>query len=363
MMKKMTTLAAFACLVAATLFLSPSHAMEALSTASLDEQHSYRIDVLQVTDIEPFQEALDGFLKTLADNGMAEGRNLVVNRVKIDFDIEKGGFWDRVGVLFRIRDAAWRMAQSKPDLVLTIGTPATKYARGILEDAHVPVVFTAVANPLDAGCPSLVDCGGGMTGSTLYMDMADSLKIVHRFFPAVHRIGMVHTDDENGIAHVEAAKATARNFDLVVNSRQVNKQDSIVPSLKELLGQGSGVEMFAVPLDSYYGLRKFEPTIDLSDFSAEHQLPIVSFALFRMPGAVLYAGADFRTVGSLAAEQAGKILKRHVKPDILPVLHQDKPTVLIDPRRAAALHLAMPDSVLQAKVERGDGYWQIDPGK
>jgi putative tryptophan/tyrosine transport system substrate-binding protein len=367
MMKKASALAAsafLACSLFALLLCSFSaNAMEALSPNSLDEQHSYRVDVLQVTDIEPFQDALNGFLKALAEHDLIEGKNLIVNRVKIDFDIEKGGFWDRVGVLFRIRSEAYRIAQAKPDLVLTIGTPATKYARAILDDAHIPVVFTAVANPVDAGCPSLVDGGSGVTGATLYMDMADSLKIVRQLFPAVHKIGMVHTDDENGVANVEAAKSTAREFGVTVASREVNKRDSIVPSLKELFEQGNGVQMFAVPLDTYYGLRKFEPTIDLNEFSTEHKLPVVSFALFRMPGAVLYTGADFRTVGSLSGEQASKILKRHVKPDILPVLRQEKPTVLIDPKRVAALDIALPAALVQAKVERQDGFWQIDPGK
>jgi putative ABC transport system substrate-binding protein len=173
----------------------------------------------------------------------------------------------------------------------------------------------------------------------------------------------VHTDDENGIAHVEAARAIAPEFGMAVASREVNKRDSIIPSLKELFEQGNGVQMFAVPLDSYYGLRKFEPTVDLSEFSTEHKLPVISFALFRMPGAVLYAGADFRVVGNLSGQQASKILKRHTTPDILPILRQEQPTVLIDPKRAATLNIALSAALLQGKNERQDGYWEIAPAK
>jgi len=355
---------AFGILVLALLpFAFSARAMEALPPVSLEEQHSYRVEVLQVSDIEPFREALDGFMKELAANGIVEGKNLIVNRAAIDFDLEKGGFWDRIGVLFRIRDEARRIARAKPDLALTIGTPATKHARAILEEARVPAVFTAVANPLDAGCPSLFDAGPGMTGATLHTDMAESLKIVRRIFPNVQRIGMVHTDDENGVAHVEATKANARDIGVAIDARQVNKRDSIIPLLKELVGHGNGVQMFAVPLDTYYGLRKLEPAIDLNDFSTEHHIPVVSFALFRMPGAVLYAGADFRAVGKLSGVQAAKILKRRTKPDILPILRQEKPTVLIDPQRVAAFNISLPPAMLQAKVERQDGFWQLDPDK
>lgn len=333
--------------------------MEALSPSSMDELHTFRIEVPQVTDIEPYQKSLDGFMKTLQESGIVPGTNLIVHRVKIDFDVEKGGFWDRLGVLLRIREEALRIARDKPDLVLTIGTPATKYARAILDDAHIPVVFTAVANPQDANCTSLNDAGPGVTGATLYTDMSDSLTIVEMIFPAVKKIGMVNTDDENGIAHVEAAKANAKDVGITVSSRLVNKRDSIIPSLKQLFEDGAGVQMFAIPLDTYYGLRKYEPAIDLSDFGAENKIPVITFALVRVPGAILYVGADFGVVGSLSGVQAAKILKRHVKPDILPILRQEKPTVLIDPLRVTALNISLPSSVLDRKLQEKDGFWQI----
>ncbi|WP_286757700.1 ABC transporter substrate binding protein [Ralstonia sp. RL] len=335
----------------------PVRALEALPPSRMDPPRTFRIEVLQVTDIEPYQQSLDGFLSTLGDNDIEQGKNLEIHRTKIDFDIEKGGFWDKVGVLFRVRQEAHRIAESKPDLVLTIGTPATKYARAILEDARIPVVFTAVANPLDADCTSLIDGGPGVTGSTLYTDMSESLRIVQQIFPAVQRIGMVHTDDENGVAHVKAAKKTAGELKIAVSSREVNKHDNIVPSLKEL--HRDGAQMFAVPLDTYYGLRRYEPATDLSDFGAEHKLPIVSFAMVRVPGAVLYVGADFRAVGSLAGTQAVKILKRRVKPDVLPILRQEKPTVLLDPERAHALGVTLPSTLVGTRFPGKDGFLQV----
>jgi putative ABC transport system substrate-binding protein len=346
-------------LSASSLCALPARALEALPLSSMDEQRAYKIEVLQVTDIEPYQQSLDGFLKTLQDSGFTAGENLSVHRTKIDFDVERGGFWDKVGVVLRIREEARRIALAKPDLVLTIGTPATRYARGLLDDARIPVVFTAVANPVDAGCESLTDAGPGATGATLYTDMRESLKIVKQIFPSLQRIGMVHTDDDNGIAHVAATKATAQELGLSVDSREVNKREPIVPALKQLYAGGAGAQMFAVPLDTYYGLRNYEPAKDLGDFGTEYRLPVVSFALVRVPGAMLYVGADFQAVGQLAGQQAAKILKRHVRPDILPILRQEKPTVLVDPERTAALKVSLPPQLLQHKADGRDGFWQL----
>ncbi len=341
----------------------PAVAMEPLAPASMDESRIYRVEVLQVTDIAPYQESLDGFLSVLQSSELVQGKNLQINRVKIDFDLENGGFWSRMGVLMRVREEALRIALSKPDLVLTIGTPATKYARGILEVAHIPVVFTAVANPQDAGCVSLVDGGPGVTGSTLYTDMSDQVAMIKQVFPKVKKIGMIHTDDENGIANVEAARRDAEHIGINVSSQLLGKQDGIIPTVKAMYQNGGGVQMFAVPLDTYYGLRKYEPANQLGEFSVANGVPVVSFAMVRVPGAVMYVGADFGAVGRLAGAQAVKIIKNHTLVDALPILKLDQPTVLIDPLRIAALHIALPSAMLDHKTAGKDGFWQIDASK
>ncbi|HJV61965.1 MAG TPA: ABC transporter substrate binding protein [Albitalea sp.] len=356
----------FGRLLAAVLLLgsaASSRALEPLSPTAMDEPYTYHIEVLQVTDIGPYEESYQGFLKTLADNDIALGKNLVVHREKIASDTERGGFWNRLWVYFQVRAEAQRIVRAKPDLVLTIGTAATKYARYALDDDHVPAVFTAVANPLEIGATSFRDAGPGLTGATLYTDIADSLKTVKEIFPEVQKIGMVHSDDENGVAHVQITTLKAAAAGITVSSRQVTKNDGIVPALKQLYQDGAGVQMFAVPLDTYYGLRNFEPARDLGDFALENRIPVVSLALARVPGAMLYIGADFATVGGLSAQQALKILKRHVKPDVLPILKQDKPTVLIDPERLAALKVALPQAILERKSVGRNGFWEIGAAK
>jgi putative ABC transport system substrate-binding protein len=220
------------------------------------EDKTFRIEVLQVTDIEPFQKSYEGFLKVLEEGGLVQGKNLSVNRSVISFDIERAGIWKKVGVLMRIRSEASRIAGQKPDLVLTIGTPATKYARETIIEAGIPLVFTAVAIPEAAGCMSLTQAGPGFTGATLHMNMPNSLQKVRKAFPSVRTIGMVHSDDENGIAHVEEARKYGEAAGIAVLSREVDKNENITPALEDLAAKGA--QAFCVPLDTYYGIRNYE---------------------------------------------------------------------------------------------------------
>lgn len=305
----------------------------------------YRIDVLQVTKIGPFDESYRGFMKELERNGIVEGKNLSVNRTIIDFDLEKAGLWKKVGVLLRIRSEASRIADSKPDLVLTIGTPATKYAKDKIVSAGIPMVFTGVAVPEAAGCASLTKAGPGFTGSTLYMDMKDVLKIIRLAFPSITTVGMIYSDDDNAVANEQQARQVGPSIGFKFISKQVGKPDSPTPVAQELISQGA--QAFVMPLDSYFGLRNYAPCIELSRFTLEKKIPMVSIVYYKFPGFILYVGADFAVIGAYSAQQAVKILKEGAKPESLPILRQKDLTIMVDTKRMKELGIQLPLQILQ----------------
>jgi len=329
-------------LVVATCILSMT---AVLWSSGFAEDKKIRVEVLQVTNIEPFQKSYMGFVTELARNGFVQGKNLEIRRKVIGFDMEKSNMWSKVGVLMQIKTEAMRIADVKPDLALTIGTPSTKYAKDKIIGAGVPLVFTAVAIPTAAGCKSLTQAGPGFTGSTLYMNMKDALNIVKLAFPKLRTIGIVHSDDENGIAHVEEAKRVAPTLGLTVVSKEIDKNSKLTPALAEL--QGKGVEAFAVPLDTYYGLRNYEACHELEKFSIDTKIPAFSFALMKVPGAILYVGSDFGDIGTLSGQQAVKILKGEAKPDALPILKQEDLKILVDTKMLKKLNWELPMEILR----------------
>ena len=326
-------------------FVTFSAAMFFLSNPCSAEEKVYKIEVLQVAKIDAFQISYDAFIGVLKDNGFIQGKNLKVNHTIIDYNVEGGGFLDKVGVLFKIKSEASRIASAKPDLAVTIGTPATKYSRDKITAAGIPLVFLDVAIPQAAGCPSLTRGGPGVTGSTLYFDMKSAMKIVKASFPNLKTIGMVSSDDDNGVAHVEEAKKNATAFGMNVISKQVSKKDSITSSLKALRDQGA--EAFAIPLDTYYGIKNYKNVNDLDEFSRLNKIPIISFVFQHTKGAVLSVGSDFDTVGELGAQNAVKILKDGMKPETLPILKQEDLKIMVDTERMQALAIQIPMTILQ----------------
>ncbi len=310
------------------------------------EDKTYKIEVLQVVrEAPPFQNAYNGFVKELEKNGIVKGKNLSINRKIIEFDVEKGGMFKKVGVLMEIKSEAQKMVDRKPDLVLTIGTTPTKYAKDKFISAGIPMVFTAVAVPQAAGCKSLTQAGPGFTGSTLHMDMKNALKIVKLAFPSVKTLGIIHSDDDSAIAHAAEAKKEGPAQGLTFITKEINRTESIKPAAQELIAKG--VQAFIVPLDTYYGHRNAEPTAELAAISRSTKIPIISFMLHKNPGAVLYVGSDFTVIGSLAGQQAVKILKEGAKPDSMPILKQDDLMILVDVKQMQAIGAQLPMEILK----------------
>ena len=316
-----------------------------MTDAGFAQQKTFTIEVLQVTKIEPFDNAYQGFMQELSAAGLVEGQNLKVNRRIIDFDVEKGGLWKKVGVLFEIKSTASKIVEARPDLVLTVGTPATKYAKDKIVAAGIPLVFTAVAIPEAAGCKSLTVAGPGFTGATLYLDMADALKIARLAFPEIKTVAIVHTDDDNAMAQVEQVKAVGSQAGFTFITKEISKNDKFPPAARELIAQGA--QAFAVPLDTYYGLRNYEPCFELSDVSLKNKVPVLSLVHMKVPGAILYIGAEFPLIGALSGKQAAKILLEGAKPGDLPILRQDDLTIMVDTDKLKSLQIELPMEILQ----------------
>ena len=316
-----------------------------MTDAGFAQQKTFTIEVLQVTNVEPFERVYQGFMQELSAAGLVEGQNLKVNRRIVDFDIEKGGLWKKVGVLLEIKKTASKIVEARPDLVMTIATPATKYAKDRIVAAGIPLVFSAVIIPEAAGCKSLTVAGPGFTGATLYLDMADALKIARLAFPEIKTVAIVHTDDDNAMAQVEQVKAVGSQAGFTFITKEISKNDKFTPAARELIAQGA--QAFAVPLDTYYGLRNYEPCFELSDVSLKNKVPVLSLVHMKVPGAILYIGAEFPLIGALSGKQAAKILLEGAKPGDLPILRQDDLTIMVDTDKLKSLQIELPMEILQ----------------
>lgn len=305
---------------------------------------TYRIEVLQVSKINPFDWSYEGFLEGLAKNGIVKGKNLTINRRIIDADAD-AGIWKKVGILMKIKSEASDMVASKPDLVLTISTPATKYSKDKIISSGIPVVFTGVAVPQAVGCASVSKAGPGFTGASLYMDPTNAFKVTKLALPKMTVMGIVHSDDDNAIAFVEEAKAKAKALGITIISRQVGKSENPKAAVQDLISKGA--QAFGIPIDAYFALRNYQPLKDLFEVTNAANIPVISYCHVGFSGGVLYVGSEFEKIGELSGIQAAKILKEGTRPESLPIAIQEDLKILVDLKAAKRMGIELPMGILQ----------------
>ncbi len=302
----------------------------------------YHIEVLQVSDIPLFERTYTGFVEAITQQGLVEGQNLTINRHIIGADAD-ASLWEKVGILLKIKKTASEIVEAKPDLVLTISTPATKYSKKKFVQAGIPVVFSAVSNPFIVGCRSLETAGEGFTGATLYMDPLALLTLTKMAVPTIKTMGMIYSDDDNAIAFIEEVQRKSKQVGISVVAKQVNKADPFMPAARELLD--AGIDSIGLPLDSYYGLNNDQAGRESSRFARENNIPLFAFMNHPIAGGVLYIGPDFKFIGELSGQQALKILKEGKTPAELPVLRQNELCISYDPEAVARLGIVFPEEL------------------
>jgi len=291
-----------------------------------------RIGVLMpnAADDPEYQARMTAFLQGLAQLGWIDGRN-----VRID---TRWGVADAD----RIRKYAAELVALAPDVILANSSAAV--APLLQATRTVPIVFTAVADPVGAGyVDSLARPGGNATGFLIfeYSIAAKWLELLKEIAPHVTR-AMVLRESALAVGPalfgVIQAAAPSLGVDLrVADVRDAGEIDRAITAFAQ--GSNGGLIVTGSPGAIFHR----GPIVALA---ARHRLPAVyAVRAFADDGGLISYGADSVDQLRRAAVYVDRILKGE-KPADLPVQAPTKYDLVINLKTAKALGLEMPPTVL-----------------
>jgi putative ABC transport system substrate-binding protein len=269
------------------------------------------------------------FLQVLQQLGWTDGRNLRI-------DIRWGG-----GNAENIGKYAAELVSLAPDVILASGTVAM--APLLQATRTVPIVFTAVADPVGAGfVDSLARPGGNATGFMQfeYSLSGKWLELLKQLVPGVTRAAVLRDAAiSSGIGQFGAIQSVAPSLGVElspINVRDAGELERAVAAFARASNSG------LIVTGSALSLLHRELIIALA---ARHKLPAVYFRrYFVTSGGLISYGYDladqFRRAGYV-----DRILKGE-KPSDLPVQHPTKYELVINLKTAKALGLDIPPSLL-----------------
>jgi putative ABC transport system substrate-binding protein len=245
------------------------------------------------------------------------------------------------------RRSAVELAGLAPDVVLAVGTSAVVPLQQATRS--VPIVFTAVVDPVGAGIvASLARPGGNTTGFTLfeYGMSGKWLETLKEIAPRVTRVAVLRDPGRApGIGQFAAIQAIAPSLGVELTPIDVRDGGEIERAIAAFArSTNRGLIVTASPSAGVHR----ELIIRLA---ARHELPAVyPIRFFAGSGGLVSYGPDSVESYRRAASYVDRILKGE-KPGDLPVQAPTKYEVVVNAKAAKALGLTVPQSLLARAAE------------
>jgi putative ABC transport system substrate-binding protein len=272
-------------------------------------------------------EALRGGLREL---GYTEGQN-------ITFEVRYAE-----GKLDRLPALAAELVHLRVDIITTISTPAALAAKQ--STGTIPIVFTAVGDPVGAGVvESLARPGGNLTGMSLLATELSGkrLELLREAVPNASRVAMLWNSTNPGMfLRAREAEAAAKLLGMTLISLGVHDLDTFDSAFARITRDRPDALLTLV--DPFTRLHRKR----IVEFAAQHHLPEIYEAReFADAGGLMAYGPSLADQERRAATYIDKIL-RGAKPSELPAEQPTKIELVINLKTAKALGLTIPQPVL-----------------
>lgn len=314
-------------LVAAVLVLAAPAPIPAQHAAKI-----YRIGMLELVDAASNSANLGAFRQGLAEQGYAEGRDVMIEYRSADGRPE------------RFLDLATELVRLEVDVIVTGGTAATLSAREATRT--IPIVMASGAAPVFEGLvASLKRPGGNVTGLHVAgpPDLGGRrLRLLTEAVPGASRVSIFwNPGDLYSPPIVRDTEKAARAMSIQLTSLEVQRSESFEQLFERgLLGQVDA-------LIAVEDLLMFTYRARILEFAAMSRLPaIYGRREFVDAGGLMSYGTDRRDLYRRSAGYVRRILTG-ANPADLPVEAPVKFELAINLKTARLLGLTIPSALLQ----------------
>ena len=222
------------------------------------------------------------------------------------------------------------------NLMVGVATPVAMAMQAATEDNAVPVVFSAVSDPVSAGLvESLEAPGANLTGTSDYLDTNAIMKLIQAADPDVKKIGLLYDQgQDSSTTPIAAAKEYLKANNIEYVERTGTTTDEVMLAAQALVADG--VDAVFTPTDNTIMTAELSIYETFIDAGIPHYTGADSFAL---NGAFLGYGVDYANLGVKTANIVADILLNGAEPASTPVMTFDNGTATVNIETCEALGL------------------------
>ena len=283
MMKKMMTIAA----------ASAMAAMMMTGTAMAEE---YKVGIIQFVDDASLNQIVAS-IKEQLDARSAEGEDTFV------YD---GYVYNGQADSTTLSQITMQLMADEVDVIVPIATPAAQIVQSVTEDNPLPIVFSAVSDPVGAGLVESMEApGANITGTSDSLNTNAILDLMFLANPDIQSVGLLYSQSEDSSKQpIADAKAYLEEKGIEYVEKTGTNNTEVSQAADALVAEG--VDAIFTPTDNTVMTAQLAIFEKFIDAGIPHYAGADSFAL---NGAFCGYGVDYENLGTATADMVIEILK------------------------------------------------------
>ncbi len=275
----------------------------------------------------------EGFLQGLQEAGLEEGVDYKVDYQNASFDDNMA---IQIAQAFSAEDAA---------LMVGIATPSATACYAAAEDKDIPVIFTAITDPVGAKLDS-----GNITGTSDVLPVEGQLQLIRALQPDADTIGIIYTTSEsNSVYSIGVYEELAADYGFTIESIGVTAQSEVTQAVDTLIAKG--VDCLSNLTDN----NVVGVLASVLEKTNEAGIPVYGSEIEQVKlGCVAGAGLDYIQLGIQTGKMAAKVLTGEATCADLPYEIIENYSLYINSNAIAEMNITLPDDIAQSAEEVGE---------
>ncbi|MCD8238350.1 MAG: ABC transporter substrate-binding protein [Clostridiales bacterium] len=291
-----------------------------------EEGAVYKVGIVQYVD----DASLNQIEKAIEEELNAKGEELGVT-----FDFA-GTTYNGQADSTTLNQIAADLVAEQVDVIIPIATPAAMIMQAATENDPIPVVFSAVTDPVSAGLvETLEEPGSNITGTSDALDTEAIFNLIVAANPEITKVGLLYDNSQDSSKKaIEEAKAFCEENGIEVVEKTGTTNDEVMLAADALAA--AGVEAVFTPTDNTIMTAELAIYEKFIEAGIPHYTGADSFAL---NGAFLGYGVNYAELGTATADMAVDILVNGADPAATPVMMLDNGIATVNTETAEAIGL------------------------
>jgi putative ABC transport system substrate-binding protein len=251
------------------------------------------IGISQIVTHPALDATREGIIQGLDDKGYVDGETIVID------------YQNSEGDMSLVASIAQQFVTDEVDIIISIATPNSQAAISAAEGTDIPVVFTAVTDPVGSEMVSNWEFhpNENVTGVSDMIVVSDDVDLIVDILPGLKKLGTLYNAGEsNSVFLVEKLNETCDAKGIEVIEKTVSTSADVLSAAQSLIGQ---VDAIWVGTDNTV-VTAFEA---LAGVCEDNDIPL--FAADEdtiMRGAIAAYSFDYYDIGYQTGEMVAKIL-------------------------------------------------------